>query len=60
MPAGAKILAIGAFENTSRSQYNPDLDSEIVWGEQSRQEVFMSCTRGKMLTRTDLTKNSPL
>lgn len=41
VPAGTKIQAIGAFDNSSQNQYNPDPDSEIFWGEQSWQEMFM-------------------
>ena len=41
VPAGTKIKAIGAFDNSRQNAYNPDPDSEIVWGEQSWQEMFM-------------------
>lgn len=41
VPAGTKIQAIGAFDNSSQNVYNPDPDSEILWGEQSWQEMFM-------------------
>jgi len=41
VPAGTKIQAIGAFDNSQQNEYNPDPDSEIFWGEQSWQEMFM-------------------
>ncbi|MFT6296528.1 MAG: mono/diheme cytochrome c family protein [Glaciecola sp.] len=41
VPAGTKIQAIGAFDNSRQNEYNPDPDSEIFWGEQSWQEMFM-------------------
>lgn len=41
VPAGTKIKAIGAFDNSRQNAYNPDPDSEIVWGQQSWQEMFM-------------------
>ena len=41
VPAGTKIKAIGAFDNSRQNAYNPDPDSEIVCGEQSWQEMFM-------------------
>ena len=41
VPAGTIIQAIGAFDNSRQNEYNPDPDSEIVWGEQSWQEMFM-------------------
>lgn len=41
VPAGTKIIATGAFDNSSQNPYNPDPSSEIVWGEQSWEEMFM-------------------
>lgn len=41
VPAGTKIQAIGAFDNSRQNEYNPDPDSEIFWGEQSSEEMFM-------------------
>ncbi len=41
VPAGTKIQAIGAFDNSSQNEYNPDAESKIMWGEQSWQEMFM-------------------
>jgi cytochrome c553 len=41
VPAGTKIIANGAFDNSSQNTYNPDPNSEITWGEQSWEEMFM-------------------
>jgi hypothetical protein len=41
VPAGTKIVATGAFDNSSQNPFNPDPSSEIVWGEQSWEEMFM-------------------
>jgi mono/diheme cytochrome c family protein len=41
VPAGTKIVAIGAFDNSSQNPYNPDPNAEITWGEQSWEEMFM-------------------
>jgi mono/diheme cytochrome c family protein len=41
VPAGTKIVAVGAFDNSSQNAYNPDADSEVNWGEQSWEEMFM-------------------
>lgn len=41
VPAGTKIIAVGAFDNSSQNAYNPDPNSEITWGEQSWEEMFM-------------------
>ena len=41
VPAGTKIIAVGAFDNSSQNAYNPDPNSEVSWGEQSWEEMFM-------------------
>jgi len=41
VPAGTQIIATGAFDNSSQNPYNPDPNSEINWGEQSWEEMFM-------------------
>lgn len=41
VPAGTKIVATGAFDNSSQNTFNPDPNSEIIWGEQSWEEMFM-------------------
>lgn len=41
VPAGTKIVATGAFDNSSQNPYNPDPTEEINWGEQSWEEMFM-------------------
>ena len=41
VPAGTKIIADGAFDNSSQNPYNPDHTVEINWGEQSWEEMFM-------------------
>lgn len=41
VPAGTRIRAIGAFDNSAQNTYNPDPNSDIKWGEQSQEEMFM-------------------
>lgn len=41
VPAGTRIVAVGAFDNSSQNAYNPDANSEVKWGEQSWEEMFM-------------------
>lgn len=41
VPAGTRIVAKGAFDNSSQNPFNPDPNSEINWGEQSWEEMFM-------------------
>jgi hypothetical protein len=41
VPAGTKIVAVGAFDNSSQNAFNPDPSIEVKWGEQSWEEMFM-------------------
>ena len=41
IPAGTKIVAIGAYDNSEQNTFNPDPYSEVKWGEQSWEEMFM-------------------
>ncbi len=41
VPAGTKIIATGAFDNSSQNNFSPDPNSEVIWGEQSWEEMFM-------------------
>lgn len=41
VPAGTKIVADGAFDNSAQNPFNPDPASEVNWGEQSWEEMFM-------------------
>ncbi len=41
VPAGTRIVANGAFDNSAQNEYNPDPDIEVRWGEQSWEEMFM-------------------
>ena len=41
VPAGTRIVATGAFDNSSQNEFNPDPDIEVHWGEQSWEEMFM-------------------
>jgi hypothetical protein len=41
VPAGTRIVATGAFDNSTQNPYNPDPSTEVNWGEQSWEEMFM-------------------
>ena len=41
LPAGTKIIADGAFDNSVMNEFNPDPNAEVRWGEQSWQEMFI-------------------
>ena len=41
LPAGTKIVCEGAFDNSSMNLANPDPESEVRWGPQSWDEMFI-------------------
>jgi len=41
VPAGTKIRAVGAFDNSTQNKANPDPSIDLTWGEQSFEEMFM-------------------
>jgi hypothetical protein len=40
MPAGTKLIAVGAFDNSEQNPYNPDPSRSVPWGQQSWDEMF--------------------
>ena len=40
MPAGTKLIAVGAFDNSEQNPYNPDPARSVPWGQQSWDEMF--------------------
>jgi len=40
IPAGAKVIARWTYDNSTRNPGNPDPNKEIVWGEQSSDEML--------------------
>ncbi len=51
VPGGTRIIANGAFDNSSQNPYNPDSSIEINWGEQSWEEMFMGFYSWKELNQ---------
>ena len=41
VPAGTKIRAVGAFDNSAQNKANPDPSIDLSWGQQSFEEMFM-------------------
>ncbi len=41
LPAGTRIIAKGAFDNSEMNSFNPDPNQEVTWGEQTWQEMFI-------------------
>ena len=47
VPAGTRITAVGAFDNSAQNPANPDPGGDISWGEQSWDEMFFGSTQWK-------------
>lgn len=42
VPAGSKLIAVNAYDNSSRNPANPDPSAVITWGEQSHEEMLFT------------------
>ncbi|WP_339856714.1 hypothetical protein [Pseudohongiella acticola] len=51
VPAGTKIIARGAFDNSAQNRFNPDPTTEVNWGEQSWEEMFMGFYEWKLVSQ---------
>ncbi len=40
MPAGTRLIAVGAFDNSAQNPDNPDPSRSVPWGQQSWDEMF--------------------
>lgn len=40
VPAGTRIVATGAFDNSEQNKANPDPSRNVPWGDQSWDEMF--------------------
>jgi len=49
VPAGTKITAVGAFDNSPQNPANPDPSRTLGWGEQSWDEMFFGSSRWKYI-----------
>ena len=47
VPAGTKLTAVGAFDNSAQNPANPDPNRDVDWGEQSWDEMFFGSSRWK-------------
>lgn len=53
VPAGTRIVAVGAFDNSAQNRFNPDPSVEVNWGEQSWEEMFMGFYEWKLVSQTN-------
>jgi hypothetical protein len=49
VPAGAELLATGHFDNSSLNPNNPDPSAEVVWGQQTTDEMFSTRFKYRLL-----------
>jgi hypothetical protein len=47
VPAGTRITAVGAFDNSAQNPANPDPTRDVAWGQQSWDEMFFGSSRWK-------------
>jgi hypothetical protein len=47
MPAGTRIEAVGAYDNSTQNKANPDPSRSVPWGDQSWDEMFFGAMSWK-------------
>lgn len=52
IPAGSKVIAHYWYDNSKRNPANPDPSKEIVWGDQSWEEMFYTALRFRWTDET--------
>ncbi len=52
VPAGTKIRAIAAFDNSTQNKANPDASRSVPWGEQSWDEMFFGSVTYKFVDQS--------
>jgi len=52
VPAGSKLIAHFVYDNSKRNPSNPDPSKQVVWGDQSWEEMFYTAVRYRWLDET--------
>jgi mono/diheme cytochrome c family protein len=52
VPAGSKLIASYVYDNSKRNPANPDPNAEVVWGDQSFEEMFFTKLRYRWMDET--------
>ena len=52
VPAGSKLIATYIYDNSARNPANPDPSKEVVWGDQSFEEMFFTQLRYRWVDET--------
>jgi hypothetical protein len=56
VPAGTKIRAIAAFDNSKQNKANPDPSRKVPWGQQSWDEMFFGSVTYKYVDQTKVSQ----
>jgi len=59
LPAGTTIRVEAAWDNSTKNRYNPRPDKEVLWGEQSWDEMLSPTVRGLVKLATPVTPTLP-
>ena len=54
VPAGSKLIAHYVYDNSKRNPHNPDPSKEVVWGDQSWEEMFFTRIRYRWMDETSV------
>jgi hypothetical protein len=49
LPAGTEMLATAIYDNSSLNPNNPDPSAEVLWGEQTTDEMFSTRFRYRLV-----------
>jgi hypothetical protein len=52
VPAGSKLIAHFIYDNSKRNPHNPDPSKQVVWGDQSWEEMFYTALRYRWVDET--------
>jgi len=52
VPAGSKLIAHFIYDNSKRNPNNPDPNKQVVWGDQSWEEMFYTAVRYRWVDET--------
>jgi hypothetical protein len=54
VPAGSKLIAHYVYDNSKRNPHNPDPSKQVVWGDQSWEEMFFTRIRYRWMDETSV------
>ena len=59
LPAGTTIRVDATWDNSTKNKYNPSPEKEVLWGEQSWDEMLSPTLRGVVKLDSPITPNAP-